>query len=129
MNAIVAGLMLGIFVSPAGADPARDAILAGLADQAKTANPAFAGFSADNGKTFFQVNHTGGKPDTPSCTSCHGKDPTQAGQTRAGKAIEPMAVSKTPSRFTDAEKVAKWLLRNSTAFLGASAPRWRRATS
>jgi hypothetical protein len=115
---LVAGLMLGSFLSPAGADPARDAILAGLADQAKTENPAFAGFSADNGKALFEANHTGGKPDTPSCTSCHGKDPTQAGQTRAGKAIEPMAVSTTPSRFTDPEKVAKWLLRNCNSVLG-----------
>jgi len=115
---LVAGLTLAIYSASAGADPARDAILAGLADQAKAENPAFAGFSIDKGKTLFQSNHTGGKPDTPSCTSCHGVDPTQAGQTRAGKPIEPMAISKTPSRFTDVEKVDKWLLRNCNSVLG-----------
>jgi isopentenyl phosphate kinase len=40
------------------------------------------------------------------------------GQTKAGKAIDPMAVSKTPTRFTEADKVAKWFLRNCNTVLG-----------
>jgi hypothetical protein len=40
------------------------------------------------------------------------------GQTRAGKAIEPMAVSANPKRFTDPAKVTKWFLRNCGTVLG-----------
>lgn len=110
-----AGLLLA---GQAIADPARDAILATFLQQAKAADASFAGFSADAGKAFFMDTHTGGKPDTPSCTTCHTKNVKAKGQTRAGKDIDPMAVSKTPDRFTDAEKVAKWLLRNCTTVLG-----------
>ena len=74
--------------------------------------------SAARGKAFFLATHTGGKPDTPSCSTCHTKDPRNQGQTRAGKTIAPMAVSKTPDRFTDPAKVAKWLRRNCNTVLG-----------
>jgi cytochrome c peroxidase len=105
-------------VLPAAADPARDAILATLAEEAKKADPAFGGFSAELGQAFFAAKHTGGKPDTPSCTSCHSQDPTAAGETRAGKRIEPMAVSKNPSRFTKVDEVNKWFGRNCNSVLG-----------
>ena len=100
------------------ADPARDAIVASLAAEAAKADPAFKAFSAADGKSFWIADHSGGKPDTPSCTTCHTKDATATGQTRAGKAIEPMAVSANPQRFTDPDKVAKWFLRNCNSVLG-----------
>jgi len=102
----------------AAVDRGRDAILAAFAVEAKKADPSFAGFSAQRGQTFFAANHTGGKLDTPSCTTCHTKDPTREGQTRAGKSIAPMAISVTPDRFTDPEKVAKWFARNCNSVLG-----------
>jgi uncharacterized protein DUF1924 len=106
-------------VAAAGvANPARDAILAAFAAAAKQADPAFTGFSAERGHAFWTAAHTCGKPDTPSCTSCHTVDPTAAGQTRAGKQIAPMAVSKTPDRFTDSAKVEKWFGRNCSTVLG-----------
>ena len=107
-----------ITAGAASADPARDAILAALAAQAKAADPAFAGFSADRGGTFWNADHTGGNPDLPSCTSCHTKDPTAEGKTRAGKVIAPMAVSKTPARFTDEAKLTKWFDRSCNNVLG-----------
>lgn len=115
---VLAGLVLALIAAVAVADPGRDAILATLAAEAKQADPAFAGFSAAKGQVFWDASHTGGKPDTPSCTTCHTADPTKAGQTRAGKVIEPMAVSVTPKRFTDAETVAKWFTRNCNSVLG-----------
>jgi cytochrome c553 len=90
----------------AHADPNRDAILADLMTQAKAADTAFASFSADRGKAFFLATQTSGKPDTASCTTCHTKDPKAKGQ------------SKTPDRYTDAEKVAKWFVRNCASVLG-----------
>lgn len=113
---ILAALLLSI--GAAFADAGRDAILAGYLAEAKQADPAFAGFSADAGKRFFLATHQGGKPDTPSCTTCHTKEPTALGQTRAGKSIDPMAVSLTPARFTDPAKVEKWFGRNCESVLG-----------
>ena len=109
-------LLLG--AATARANPARDAILAALAAEAKQADPAFAGFSADRGGAFWLADHTGGKFDTPSCTTCHTKDPTAWGKTRALKPIAPMAVSLTPNRFTDPEKVDLWFTRNCKNVLG-----------
>jgi hypothetical protein len=99
-------------------NPARDAILAAFAADAKQADGAFTGFSADRGHAFWTAAHAGGKPDTPSCTTCHTPDPTAQGQTRAGKQIAPMAVSRTPDRFTDPAKVEKWFGRNCNTVLG-----------
>lgn len=89
-----------------------------LAAAAKSADPAFAGFSAERGKQFFQGRHTGGKPDSPSCTSCHTADLKQPGRTRAGKEIAPMAASANPQRYTDIADVEKWLKRNCSDVLG-----------
>jgi cytochrome c peroxidase len=86
--------------------------------EAKAADPSFSDFSAEKGKAFFLENHTGGKPETPSCTSCHTKDPKTAGQTRAGKTIEPMALSVSPTRYSDKDKVEKWFRRNCNSVLG-----------
>ncbi len=96
----------------ADADPARDAIAKSYAAAGGTA------LSATDGKAFFQGSHGGGNPDTPSCTSCHTVDPRAMGKTRAGKAIDPMAVSVNPTRFTDAAKVEKWFRRNCNTVLG-----------
>jgi len=97
----------------AKADPTRDAIIAGFAVEAGVPS-----FSAEDGKAFFQGNHSGGKPETPSCTPCHTNSPHAAGKTRVGKVIEPMAVSVTPARFTNPETVAKWFRRNCSSVLG-----------
>lgn len=85
---------------------------------AKAADPAFKDFSAERGKTFFLVNHVGGRKETPSCTSCHTTDPTKAGRTRAGKEIAPMAASANPKRFSDAAEMEKWFKRNCSDVLG-----------
>jgi len=76
------------------------------------------GFSAARGQTLHTQNFTGGKADTPSCTSCHGKDSRSAGRTRTGKAIEPLALSVTPTRYSDPAKVEKWFKRNCPEVLG-----------
>jgi len=107
-----------VLAGAATAQPGRDAILSDFLAKAHQKDPSFAGFSAKRGGAFFHAQHTGGKPETPSCTTCHTKSPRNTGHTRAGKAIEPMAVSLTPKRFTDPAKVAKWFGRNCRTVLG-----------
>ena len=112
---LLGGLLLTVL---SFADTAHDAVLAQLAAEAKQSDPSFTSFSAERGAQFWQAQHTGGKPDIPSCTTCHTKDPTAEGRTRAGKTIAPMAVSRKPDRFTDPAKVEKWFSRNCNIVLG-----------
>ena len=91
----------------------REDLLTQYAAAAKTS-----GFSAARGQTLHTQNFSGGKPDTPSCTTCHGEDTRGAGRALTGKTIEPVAVSVTPTRYTDPTKVEKWLKRNCTEVLG-----------
>jgi mono/diheme cytochrome c family protein len=124
MKKFALAIALGAFVlgafatNEAQANPARDAILAAFANTAKVENSAFAGFNARAGETLFTSKHSGGKPETPSCTTCHGASPQASGETRAGKVIDPMAVSRNASRYTDTEKVDKWFFRNCRSVLG-----------
>lgn len=95
----------------------QQAVLDQYAVLAKSAEAGFKGFSADRGMAFFlaQNSHSA---DAPSCSTCHTANPKNGGQTRAGQAIAPMAVSVTPDRFTDPAKVEKWFRRNCDTVLG-----------
>ncbi len=115
--ALIAAFACCVLVA-AFADSKRDAILAVFMTQAKQTDPSFSGFSAERGRAFWFAVHTEGKIETPSCTTCHTKDPTAQGRTHALKPIAPMAVSRTPDRFTDQEKVDKWFTRNCNSVLG-----------
>lgn len=110
--------ILAIPVAAAVAAPASLPLLDLYRDEAVAADPAFAGFDAGRGRAFFLARHDGGKPETPSCTSCHDPDPASLGLTRAGKPIDPMAVSATPGRFTDVAFAEKWFGRSCRGVLG-----------
>lgn len=110
------GLVFAGAMIAAGAAWAAPAAVQAIIDSYATAGGA--NFSADAGKALFQANHTGGNPDTPSCTTCHTADPKNVGHTRAGKEIAPMASSLSPDRFTDPAKVEKWFGRNCNTVLG-----------
>jgi hypothetical protein len=113
---LAAALALGF--SSAGIAGPREDQMDKYASAAKAASPAFSGFSAARGKTLHTQAFAGGKADTPACTSCHGNDTRGAGRNPAGKAIEPMALSASPSRYTDPAKVEKWFKRNCNEVLG-----------
>jgi hypothetical protein len=114
---IATAIVTVALTSAAMAGPRED-LLRQYAAEAKTAAPAFAGFSAARGEALHHKAFAGGKPDTPACTACHGKDTRAAGRTPAGKAIEPVAVSAAASRYTDPAKVEKWFKRNCNEVLG-----------
>lgn len=114
--AAVLALIGLLATSIASADPRRDAILAELLAQAKKDEAGFTGFSAERGGAFYRATHPGGKQ--ASCTTCHGGSPLDKGATRAGKEIAPMAISKSPARYTDRATVEKWFARNCPDVLG-----------
>jgi hypothetical protein len=117
--ASVTCLLLAAFVFPlSGLAAPRSEILGQYASAAKAASSAFSGFSATRGQQLHVTKFTGGKPDTPACTACHGDSPLHAGRTPAGKTIEAVAVSVTPARYTDPAKVEKWFRRNCNDVLG-----------
>ncbi len=116
VSAVLAVLYLSFVLTPApaAAGPAQDQILKHYQDLAG----ADVTFSADRGKEFFMAKHTGGKPKSPSCTSCHTKSPLKSGRTHANKKIAPMALSKTKDRYSELKKVKKWFRRNCRSVLG-----------
>lgn len=100
-------------------DARRDAILAGLAAEARKADPAFTGFSAQRGEALFRTRSAGGDARTPSCTACHTGDPRSSGRNaKTGRPIEPVAVSANPKRFTDRAEVDKHFVRDCASVLG-----------
>lgn len=103
-------------VASIAAGTAQQAILDHYAQEARTDQQSFPGFSAERGQAFFLA--TLGSGDTPSCSTCHTTDPASTGRTRVGKTIAPMAVSANPDRFTDLAKVEKWFRRNCNTVLG-----------
>ena len=94
-----------------------DELINHYAIQAQSKTSSFAGFDSNRGKDLYLKKFAGGK-NTPSCTSCHTSNPTQTGETRAGKAIEPMAVSVNPKRYQTLKKAEKWFRRNCKSVLG-----------
>lgn len=76
---------------------------------AKAQNPAFKGFSAAAGESFYKNKHGGDW----SCASCHTDNPTATGKHAVtGKVIQPLSPNANPERFSDAAKVNKWFKRN-----------------
>lgn len=115
-TALLAGLVVA--AAAALAATAQQATIDHYAELAKKDDAAFAGFSAADGKAFFLAKRTTGNADTPSCSTCHTTNPKNSGDTRAGQAIAPMAVSVTSDRFTDLAKVEKWFRRNCNTVIG-----------
>lgn len=109
---------LAITMAPLAAGPAQIAVQDHYSKLVRAADPAFTAFSAKRGEAFFMGQHTGGKPDTPSCTTCHTTDLKKPGKSRAGKEIAPMAVSVNPKRVSDLKEVEKWFKRNCGDVLG-----------
>jgi cytochrome c553 len=105
-------VLVGLFTVGSLHAATVDEILRGYEAEAKKENAGFKGFSADAGKKFFLAEQKNRKGDMMSCTTCHTKDPTKTGKTKAGKAIEPMAVVANKERFTDKAKIEKWFKRN-----------------
>ena len=88
-----------------------------------SANPILDGYQAEIKGTFTvaageKLYKTVG-PNQLSCSSCHTDSPKNVGKhAKTNKAIDPMAPSVNPKRFTDAANVEKWFKRNCNDALG-----------
>lgn len=112
-----ASLVLASVGASIAASPAQVSLFDRYVAAAK-AEPGYTGPSAERGRAFFFASHAGGKADTPACTACHTSNLAGAGETKAGKPIEPMAASVAPTRYTDPDIVEKWFRRNCRDVLG-----------
>ena len=83
-----------------------------MAHYAQQAGVALTALSPARGEALYRSEHPGKNGAAQSCASCHTANPKQAGQTRVGKRIEPLAPAAHRARFTDAAKVEKWFRRN-----------------
>ena len=110
MAALVAALAAGVSLA---ATPAGE--LARFEAEAKSAAPAFGGFSAQRGEALFKATH--GKEW--SCATCHTANPADPGRHAVtGRRIAPLAPSANAERFSDSANVDKWFRRNCNDVLG-----------
>ena len=84
-------------------------LLDALAKEARAADPAFRGFSAQRGEHFYRTPQV----SDWSCSSCHTDQPAAEGRHAVThKRIQALAPAANPERFTNPEKVEKWFRRN-----------------
>lgn len=110
--AVTIATIATVLATPAFADSRTD-LLVQYATAAQST-----GFSAARGQILHTKNFAGGKADTPACTACHGTDSRGSGRTPTGKTIDAVAISVTPTRYTNPAKVEKWFKRNCIEVLG-----------
>ena len=104
--------------------------LALYAEQAKTADPGFSGFSAERGQAFYMKAHPVEDYGMMSCASCHHADPTKGTRAHVDqipcrachvlfsrqpeshrpskRTIGPFAPTANPNRFTNEWMVEYW---------------------
>lgn len=105
----ILGLGAGMLGAGLAAAQAPAEIQRSYESAARQAAPAFSGFSAQRGETFFKSAHGGDW----SCASCHTESPVAPGRHAVtGKAIAPLAPAANARRFTDPAKAEKWFNRN-----------------
>src|ERR1700677_563782 len=105
---LISIVILARALAPATAGESPKPVLDFYASEAKAADPGFSGFSAERGEHLFRTNFSTGKPDTPSCTTCHTTDARKAGQTRAGRHRLAVLASASLNRYSDQAKTEKW---------------------
>jgi hypothetical protein len=114
MRRMMLAVVLGTLAAAARAETPAE-LQASFLLEARREDPAFAGFSAERGRAFFDARHGA----QWSCSTCHGSDPRAVGRHAVtGQPIEPLAPAANPARFTRAAKVEKWFRRNCNDVLG-----------
>lgn len=116
--AVAAGLVALLKPAEARADvPAATSLLRSFEHEARGTDPAFAGFSAEDGRSLYLEEFpSGGK--RIACASCHGADPRQKGRTPAGKNLKPLSPAANAQAFSDPKRARKKFDRYCKEVLG-----------
>jgi cytochrome b len=110
-------LLLGLPLKAHAAGPLHADLLREYEAAARAARPAFAGFSAAEGRRLYLAEHLQ-EGQRVSCATCHTDDPRRTGRTPIGKVVEPLAPAANPARLTDRADVEKWFKRNCKQVMG-----------
>lgn len=119
-------------------------LLDSYAEQARAADAAFAGFSAERGQSFYHAAHAQPDGDSYSCASCHHEDPRReqfahhdkipcrachfpaeafTERHKIRRQLLPLAPIVNPARFNDAQRAETWFKRNCEFVLGRECTR------
>jgi Domain of unknown function (DUF1924) len=108
-------LALALVLSNAAVAQVPPDYLQSLQAAARSADPAFAAFSASRGQGWFNARHG----TDWSCSTCHTGNPLSAGRhATTGRSISPLAPAANPVRLTDAARIEKWFKRNCNDVIG-----------
>jgi len=108
-------LALALVLSNAAVAQVPPDYLHSLQAAARSADPAFAAFSASRGQGWFNARHG----TDWSCSTCHTGNPLSAGRhATTGRSISPLAPAANPVRLTDAARIEKWFKRNCNDVIG-----------
>ena len=103
-------------VGEAEAAAPQAALAAQYGQEARATDARFTADASRGKALYFEDHPKDGKP--LSCATCHTTDARAAGQSPAGKLIEPLAPAANPERFSDRAKADKWFDRNCKQVLG-----------
>jgi cytochrome b len=117
LAAIALAASLGIPTRASAATPSAADQLKGWEAQARRERPAFAGFSAAEGKKLYTTEHVQ-DGQKASCATCHTANPRAQGRSPAGKIVDPLSPAVNPTRFSDPAETEKWFKRNCKQVLG-----------
>lgn len=117
LAALAVAVPLGIPAHAQAAAPAAAALLRGWETQARRERPAFAGFSAAEGRRIYLEEHVQDGQKV-SCATCHTPSPRAQGRSPAGQVVDPLSPAVNPDRFTNPADVEKWFKRNCKQVLG-----------
>ena len=95
----------------------------------RPSDPCLSGFSGERGRVLFFAEPGAGKSDTPSCTTCHTKNPKEAGRTRQARKSAPWRLARKPTGIATALKPRNGSAAIVRASLGGPARRPKRVTS
>jgi cytochrome b len=109
--------LLGLPLKAHAAGPLTADLLRKYEAAARAARPAFAGFTAAEGRRIYLAEQVQ-DGQRVSCATCHTADPRRPGRTPIGKVVEPLAPAANPARFTDRADVEKWFKRNCKQVMG-----------
>ena len=126
---LISIMVLVCALAAAAAGELPKSLLDFYASEAKASDPAFSGFSAERGEHLFRTNFSTGKPDTPSCTTCHTTDPRKTGKPARARTSSRWRPRRIQIATAIKRKQKNGSDATATAFSAETAPRRKRVTS